>query len=281
MIHRAVSPGDPRLEPFRHVGDHGWLAGRNLFVAEGRLVVGRLLDPPADRERAGGGHGPGDPGRFGIASVLVTAPALAALEGPLAGLDADVFVCDAATLAAVTGFSFHQGCLALARRPTPTSPGSLHGASTLLALEAVGNPDNIGGLFRTAAAFGAGGLLLDGTCGDPFYRKAIRTSMGAVLRLPFARLPDWPAGLEPFRARGFRLVALTPDPAAEPVRQFAAGLPADARVILLVGAEGSGLSRVVLSHADARVRIPIDAAVDSLNVTVAAAVALERLASRG
>lgn len=264
MIHRAVSPGDPRLEPFRHVGDHGWLRERQLFVAEGRLVVRRLVES----------------GRFEVAAVLVTAPALAALEPALAAADADVLVCDEPTLAAITGFRFHQGCLALARRPSPVPPGTLYGASTLLALEGVGNPDNIGGLFRTAAAFGAGGLLLDGRCGDPFYRKAIRTSMGAVLRVPFARLADWPAGLEPFRAHGFSLVALTPDPAAAAISGFAASLAAGARLILLVGAEGEGLSPEVLSRADARVRIPIDPAVDSLNVTVAAGVALERLASR-
>lgn len=265
MIHRPASPGDPRLEPFRHVGDHGWLRERHLFVAEGRLVVQRLVDL----------------GRYDIDAVMVTAPAFQALEGALTALDADVHVCDDATLAAVTGFQFHQGCLALARRPAQVPPDTLHGASTLLALEGVGNPDNIGGLFRIAAAFGVDGLLLDPTSGDPFYRKAIRTSMGAVLRMPFARLDDWPAALEPFRATGFSLVALTPDPAAEPIAQYAATLPAAARLVLLAGAEGDGLSRLVLSRADARVRIPVDPAVDSLNVTVAAAVALDRLVSRG
>ena len=142
----------------------------------------------------------------------------------------------------------------------------------MLALEGVGNPDNVGGLFRVAAAFGVDGLLLDPTTADPYYRKAVRTSMGAVLRLPFARAASWPDAVQRCRAARIRVIALTPDPDAADVR--AASREAGERVMLMVGAEGPGLAPDTLAAADVRVRIPIDPQVDSLNVIVAAGIAL-------
>jgi tRNA G18 (ribose-2'-O)-methylase SpoU len=147
----------------------------------------------------------------------------------------------------------------------------------LLGIENVGNPDNIGGLFRTAAAFGIEGVLLNATSGDPLYRKALRTSMGASLRVPFARVDAWHASLEQLRQRGFRIVALTPAAGSLELRDFAASAGADDRLIVLVGAEGAGLDASTLALADVSVRIAIDTAVDSLNVVVAAGIALHAL----
>jgi tRNA G18 (ribose-2'-O)-methylase SpoU len=264
MIHWISSPDHPCLEPYRHIGDPGWLRQQHLFVAEGRLVVERLLDVDL----------------FEVSSILVNRAAHDALLERLAGLDGNVYVCDDPSVREITGFNFHRGCLALVRRPPPPEVDWLMEGSLLLALEGVGNPDNVGGLFRSAAAFNVDGILLSATSGDPFYRKAIRTSMGAVLRLPFVRLQDWPACLERFQARGFKLVALTPSPDAVPIAQFGRELEADARLILLVGAEGPGLDRATMERADVRVRIPIDTAVDSLNVAVAASIVMERVRSR-
>jgi tRNA G18 (ribose-2'-O)-methylase SpoU len=112
-----------------------------------------------------------------------------------------------------------------------------------VALESIANPDNVGGIFRNAAAFGADGVLLDPATGDPLYRKAIRTSMGAVLRVPFARA-DWQTALPIVRSLGFAVVALTPDERAEPIDQFAARDRPE-RLALLVGNEGAGLSGVI------------------------------------
>jgi tRNA G18 (ribose-2'-O)-methylase SpoU len=153
--------------------------------------------------------------------------------------------------------------------------GSFSGASRLIALEGVGNPDNIGGVFRTALAFGVDGIILDPASADPLYRKAIRTSMGAALRMPFARVAQWPHGLDVLRNEGFQIVALTPDAGATNVDDFP--VRADARLALLLGSEGDGLSAGVLRYADVRLRIPIDATADSLNVVVAAGVALHTL----
>jgi tRNA G18 (ribose-2'-O)-methylase SpoU len=177
----------------------------------------------------------------------------------------------------VGGFNFHRGCLALAERPPDSPAGLLQSVTRLLALEGVGNPDNVGGLFRVAAAFGVGGVLLDPASGDPLYRKAIRTSMGAALTMPFARVAAWPQDLAGFRDAGFTILALTPQ-AGETPRAFAAARPG-ARLLLLLGSEGDGLSDEAFRIADGRLRIPISSTVDSLNVVVAAGIALAMLAA--
>jgi len=139
----------------------------------------------------------------------------------------------------------------------------------------VGNPDNVGGLFRVALALGAGGVLLDGACGDPLYRKAIRTSMAASLRVPFTRVEPFPLALDELKARGFQVAALTPDPSAIALDDYR--VDSGARLILLLGSEGPGLQPETMDYADVRLRIPIDARADSLNVVVAAGIALAAL----
>jgi tRNA G18 (ribose-2'-O)-methylase SpoU len=255
---RIERADDPRLAAYSRVGDHRWLEGQGLFVAEGRLVVERVI---AD-------------GRYVIESVLVTPAALRALEARLQS-PAPIYVVEQALLNGVTGFSFHRGCLALVRRPsTGASLSGFGAARRLVVLEGVGNPDNIGGIFRSAAALGADGILLDRSSGDPLYRKAVRTSMGAVLRLPFARIEPWPESLRTLRQMGLSIVALTPS-AALTLGEFSATLSRSARVALLAGAEGSGLSLAALSEADTAVRIPMDPRSDSLNVVVAVSIALQ------
>lgn len=259
MIEPISSPDDDRIGEYRHVGDPAWLRAQGLFVAEGRLVVERLVAA----------------GRYEVRSLLVTPAALRGLGPEATG--AAVYVADPVVLEAVTGFNFHRGCLALVRRPADEGAWTPQpDARLLLALEGVGNPDNVGGLFRVAAAFGADGVLLDPSSGDPFYRKAVRTSMGAVLNLPFARVTPWPDAFAGFRKAGFQVAALTPRPVARPINDLTP--EAGRRIIVLVGAEGQGLSEAAMGAADLLIRIPIAPGVDSLNVTVAAGIALSRLA---
>ena len=261
MIEPIESADDPRLDPYRHVGDPSWLRSHGLFLAEGRLVVERLL-PLA---------------RYRVQSILLNPAAHAAMSGVLAGSGAPVLVCsDPALLGTITGYNFHRGCLALVQRPPDLGVDVLLGCRRVLALEGIGNPDNVGGLFRTAAAFGVDGVVLNGATGDPLYRKALRTSMGASLRVPYARTPEWLPALAGFRAAGFRILALTPSTDAVDVSRVE-GMRNESRLLVMVGAEGPGLEPASLSNADVRVRIPIDASVDSLNVVVAAGIALERL----
>jgi tRNA G18 (ribose-2'-O)-methylase SpoU len=124
-------------------------------------------------------------------------------------------------------------------------------------------------------------VLLSPTCCDPLYRKAIRTSMGASLRVAFARASewDWPGVLARLRAAGFTLVALSPREPAMTLDTFAAR-PRPSRVALIVGTEGAGVTPEVEAQADCRVRIPISDAVDSLNLAVATGIALQRLTAR-
>jgi len=259
-----IDSTDPRLAPYRLVGDPQALEREGLFVAEGRLVVERLLED----------------GRFAPHSVLVTPPAAAAMAA-IFGLrpEIPVFVTSPETLREVTGFNFHRGCLALARRPTrQIALSDLAGASRLLAIESVSDPDNVGGLFRTAFALGVDAVLLDAASGDPLYRKAIRTSMAATLRVPYACVEAWLGAFDTLRAAGFRVAALTPHPQATPLAEYAARAPD--RLVLVVGSEGSGMRPESLARADVRLRIPIDPRADSLNVVTAAAIALYALAPR-
>lgn len=246
------------IEGFAHVGDPAWLRAHNLFVAEGRLVVERVLAA----------------GRFPIHSILLTPAARTALGGILPS-DVLLHVVEQDVMTGITGFKFHRGCLALVARPSDTSFETLLTARRVLALEGVGNPDNIGGLFRVAAAFGVDGVLLDPACADPLYRKAIRTSMGAALHVPFARSTAWPSDLQRFRDAGFRVLALTPRADATSIDRLTAS--ASDRWVLLAGAEGAGLTDAAFAMADERVRIDTTTAVDSLNVAVAAGIALSRL----
>jgi tRNA G18 (ribose-2'-O)-methylase SpoU len=154
-------------------------------------------------------------------------------------------------------------------------------ARLLVLIEEVANADNVGGIFRNAAAFGADGVILSRGCADPLYRKTMRTSMGAVLTVPFVIAADdaaWRDGIEQVHRRGVQIVALTPDDSAMDIDAFARN-SLNVRVALLVGAEGGGLTAESQATADVRVRIPIRADVDSLNVAVATGIALHRLAA--
>ena len=260
---RVTHADDPALALYRGVSDPELARSHGVFVAEGRLVVGRVLANP----------------RYELRSLLLNPSAHRDLEPLLARLDPSipVFVIDTGDFQLITGIDIHRGCLALVERPPlRTVDEVIAGARRVIVLDGVANPDNVGGVFRNAAAFAADAVLLSHDSCDPLYRKAIRTSMAAVLRVPFARCGEWPADLERIRAAGFTLVALTPSEAAEPLETFVArtgGL----RLALALGAEGAGLTPALMAVADVAVRIPITAAVDSLNVAVAAGIALYRL----
>ena len=270
---RIAAVDDPRLDDFRIVSDPALMRDRGLFVAEGRLAVERLLAS-----------------RFRARALLVIESALEGLEPSLAGgpgrREVDVYVTDSVQLRRVTGFRFHRGCLALGERAAPGSGGAgLPPAAPgrpLVVLDGVSDPDNIGSIFRSAAAFGAVGVVLSPACADPLYRKAIRTSMGTTLQLPFrvAGAGEWPGILRRVRNAGIRVVALTPLEPATDIEAFA-GSGCETGIALVLGNEGAGVSPVALEHCDERVRIAIEPAVDSLNVATAAAIALQRLRASG
>ncbi len=266
MVVPIEDPGDERVADFRRLNDpehrgrleRGSPTGGGYFVAEGPSVVRHLLRSP-----------------YRVRSVLVTDRGLRALEPELTGVDAPVYRVTQAVMEAICGFNFHRGAVAAAdRKPLPSLAEVAEAAGSLVVVEGVNDGENLGAIFRNAAAFGVGGVVLDPTAADPLYRRAVRVSMGHVLRVPFTRVRDWPAAFTALRALGFEVLALTPAPDAEDVRS----VERRPRQALVVGSEGTGLSPLALAAADRRVRIAMAPGVDSLNVATAAAIVLHHLA---
>jgi tRNA G18 (ribose-2'-O)-methylase SpoU len=254
-------PGDPRLADYVGLTDAALRRrlelGRGIFIAEGELVIRQLLVSP-----------------YPVRSVLVTPARHHHLAAVLAELDAPVFVAPPEVLRAVAGFNLHRGAVASAARQPPVDPAALLAQSTTVAvLEGLNDHENVGALFRSAAALGVDAVLLAPGCADPLYRRSVRVSMGAVLRVPFATLSPWPGALADVVGAGFELLALTPRPDAEPMTAFRRA----GAVALLIGSEGRGLTNGALSAAPRHVRIPMRVGVDSLNVAAAAAIAFHHV----
>jgi tRNA G18 (ribose-2'-O)-methylase SpoU len=189
------------------------------------------------------------------------------------------FVVPPQVMTAVTGFHIHRGCLAIGDRGAPLDwPTLTAAARRVVVLERVANADNVGSIFRNAAAFGADAVLLGPDCIDPLYRKAIRTSMAATLLVPFAHMDSWPDALQTLRASGFRVLGLSPRLDACALRQVVATLD-QAPVAIVAGHEGDGLTREAMDACDALTRIPMTPDVDSLNVAMAVGIALYELSS--
>ena len=257
-------PDDPRLADYREIRDAERRRRDGTFIAEGREVVKRLLAARRYRAR----------------SALLTPPALEALRAPLEAAGVPILLVRQDIVKAIVGIEFHHGCLAVGERGLePSAEAALTEArgAPVVVLEDLGDASNVGAMFRNALALGAGAVLLSPGTADPLYRKAVRVSAGAALALPFARLPDWPRELKRLRDAGYTLLALTPHADARDIDGAHAQLPRAARVALMLGTEGRGLTEDALAAADLRVRIPMAAGMDSLNVATAGAVALYAL----
>jgi tRNA G18 (ribose-2'-O)-methylase SpoU len=268
----VTRPEDPALVPYRD------LKGRSLarlqepegglFIVEGELALRAALCS-----------------RYPLVSVLALDRWLPLLQvlGLPEGLP--VYLATRPVMAKLTGFDVHRGLLAAARRLPSLAPEEILAGrprSPIVVVEELNDQENMGALFRNAAAFGAGAVLLGPSSADPLYRRSVRVSLGWALRLPFARLAPWPDRLQLVAESGFSLLALTPDPAAEPIEQVAlqlSGRPSEG-VALVVGPERHGLSKAVLERCRP-VRIPMAPEVDSLNVAAATAIALHRFARLG
>ena len=259
---RIDSADDARLAEFRNVPDPELLRRHGLFVAEGRLVVMRLLSSGLETR-----------------ALLVTDAAFAVLQSRLVDRTFPVYVVPQSVMNGVAGFNFHRGCLAIGVRPPAHEwRDVVGGARRLVILERIGNVDNVGSIFRSAAAFGVDSVLLQADCADPLYRKAIRTSMAASLRMPYATAP-WPDALRELRDRGWATIAMTPSANAAALRDVADDL-VSRPVAIVLGHEGEGLSADALEACTHRARIPMTNDVDSLNVATAAAIALYEICTR-
>lgn len=256
-----TDPADPRVEPYRDIRERDLVGRQGLFVAEGEVVLNLLARSS----------------RFEAMSVLIDPRRRDKLADTLAHLPeaTPVYLADQVVLDAIAGFPLHRGILAIGRRRAPQSATELLAGlperALVLALVGIANHDNMGGLFRNAAAFGVDAVILDAGCCDPLYRKAIRVSVGGVLTTPFARL-----------AEDEELIGLLETAALQPIALSPAGdtvlahLPAPPRAALLAGAEGPGLPDSVLQRCRT-VSIPMAAGFDSLNVATSVGIALHHL----
>jgi tRNA G18 (ribose-2'-O)-methylase SpoU len=257
-------PADPRVAPYVQIRERDLVGRRGEFVAEGEVVLQVLL---------------GGRARCQASSLLLARNRLERLAPLLERLDpvTPVYHASQAVMDAVVGFHIHRGMLAHGLRPSDPGPeallAGLQGAALTLCLFGIANHDNIGGIFRNAAAFGVDAVLIDDVCCDPLYRKAIRVSVGATLTVPFSRLAAAEA-LALLSRYGFEALALTPT-GAEPL----ASVPRPDRVAILLGAEGHGLAPELLAGARA-LAIPMAPGWDSLNVASASAVVLHHLLAR-
>jgi tRNA G18 (ribose-2'-O)-methylase SpoU len=259
-------PQDPRLDDVRDLR-HGPRRRREAhlewFVIEGTLALERAV---------AAGHR--------LRSVVMTEARRGAVEALHLPESTTCHVVERRCLDEATGFRAHRGVLASAERPLPIGLAEvLDGASRVVFAEAISDLENLGALFRVAAALGIEALVLDGRCADPLYRRCVRVSLGWSTALSWARVPDSSTALDAFDDGGFNTVALTPADGAEAVDTALAKGLLDDPLVLMVGAEGQGLEPGTLARAAHRVRVPMHGAVDSLNVATALAVVASFAAS--
>lgn len=257
----SLDPADPRFDGFRRLNEprfrRAYEEAEGVFIAEGPTVVSHVM--------ANAGS---------LVDALMVDLRMRDRVPP--GLDISVHIVDQSLISAVVGFEFHRGMLALCHRPPMSTLAHMAGLDSLAVLEGVNDHSNLGAIIRAAAGLGIGGLVLDPTSADPWYRRSVRVSMGAVVDVPMARAAEWPADLDVLTAAGLTLVAATPEASSVDVRRA----PEVFRPAVLLGAEGSGLTEPVLAKSAVRVRIPMQRSVDSLNVGQAAAILFDRLLSR-
>ena len=256
------NPDDPRIAAYRDIKERDLTGRDGLFIAEGAIVVRQLAGPLSLATPRG---------------LLLAENRIDGLSDVTAALEgrAPVYVASQAVLDSIAGFALHRGILGLGERPPrhdldavapPTDE-----AAVVLAASGIGNHDNMGALFRNAAGFGANAVVLDERCCDPFYRKAIRVSAGAVLRTPTAYASSVGDMVVRLERQGFEVIALTPT-----AEERLADLKPAPRTAVLVGSEGPGLDPSVIARCRA-VSIPMAAGFDSLNVATAAAIALHHV----
>lgn len=257
---RIEEADDPRIAAYRDIRERDLVGRQGRFVAEGRVVLNVLFSTS----------------RFSAESVFLRENRVEGLADLIENIpeDVPVYVASGAVMDQIAGFEIHRGILAIGRKPETTGNellDTLPAQALVVALSGISNHDNMGSIFRNAASFGAAAILLTDDCCDPLYRKAIRVSVGATLKVPFARISDPDALAGALESRGFSILALSPRGGID-----IADVERTPRHALLLGSEGHGLSQDVMDRLPtARISMADD--FDSLNVAAASAIALHRL----
>lgn len=258
MIVYIEDPADDRLEAFANIRERDLVGRAGKFVAEGKIVLSILLDTP----------------NYEVESVLLLDLRISANADLLAKIpeQVPVFVVRQEVMDAITGFSVHRGILAIGkRRSAPTMAELVANPPEdclIVVLSAISNHDNVGSIFRNAAAFSAHAVLLDGLCCDPLYRKALRVSVGGVLTVPWVKGGSVDDIVEALIGQGFKVAALSPSG-----KLTIGALPKTGRRALLLGSEGHGLPASLLNRLQTY-KIPMSEQFDSLNVATASGIAL-------
>lgn len=257
----VTDPDDPAVAPFRAIKERDLVGREGLFIAEGETVLRAFVRDAPER----------------VVSLLIDPKRRDKLEDVFAGVPEEVPVhfADQTVLDAIAGFHLHRGVLAVGRKPTPVSAADilarLPERAVVLVLCGIANHDNIGGIYRNAAAFGADAVVLDADCCDPLYRKAIRVSVGAALSVPTARFDRGEDIADLLARTGFEALALSPS-----ASEILAQLKPAPRTAVLLGAEGPGLSPEIMARART-VGIPMANGFDSLNVATTSGIVLHHL----
>ncbi|MEG1453454.1 TrmH family RNA methyltransferase [Brevundimonas sp.] len=262
-----TDPDHIAVQSFRDIKERDLTGREGLFIAEGEVVLNVLLSSASLCQPV---------------AILIAEKRWEALRSLLeqAPQDVPVYLASQDVLNAIAGFDLHRGILAIGRKPDPVSLAAmldrldvqLDARRILVVASGIGNHDNMGGIFRNAAAFKAAGMILDAGCCDPFYRKAIRVSVGAVLRTPMVRVLTADEIVTQLKARGYEVLALTPSAQM----QLADYQPAK-RTAILLGSEGPGLPQAVIDQC-VPVGIRMAGGFDSLNVAVTSGIALHQMA---
>jgi tRNA G18 (ribose-2'-O)-methylase SpoU len=264
MLIPITDPDDPRIEPYRAIRERDLIGRKDRFIVEGEVVL-----------------------RVFVTRAVALAESLLLAENRVDSVadlmrslpeNVPVYTAGRSVMDQIVGFPIHRGILALGRRPVAVTAGELLGRlpqdALVVGLVGLANHDNVGGIFRNAAAFGADAVLLDpGTC-DPLYRKAIRVSVGGCFTVPFARMDSIGETIGALKGAGFDTLALSPAG-----RDTLGTVQRRPRTALLLGAEGPGLSPEILDRVRG-VSIPMRHGFDSLNVATTSGIALYHLTNR-
>lgn len=260
-FHLVSDPDDPVVAPFRAIKERDLVGREGLFIAEGETVLRAFTRDAPQR----------------VVSLLIDPKRREKLADVFADLpeSTPIYLAEQGVLDAIAGFHLHRGILAVGRKPPAVAArdllASLPARAVVLVLCGIANHDNMGGIYRNAAAFGADAVVLDADCCDPLYRKAIRVSVGAVLSVPTARLSRDDSIADLLDVTGFEGLALSPS-----ADESLATLKPAARTAVLLGTEGPGLSPDVMARAR-RIGIPMANGFDSLNVATTSGIVLHHL----
>lgn len=264
---RIEDPADPRIAGFMNIRERDLRRAEGRFVAEGTVVLRMLVEAHLRRQA------------FAAEAVLVLENRLDGICDILSRLpdDIPVYIAARPVMNAIAGFDIHRGVLALGRRDDRASPAdilrALPGNALVVAAVGIANHDNIGAIFRNAAAFGADAVLLDETCCDPLYRKALRVSVGAVLQVPYARGGTDADMIAALHGAGVAVWGLSPAG-----RTDIRAIVSSERMALLTGTEGEGLPPEIMASVETA-RIAQAPGLDSLNAATATGIALFAIAS--